>query len=109
MTARTLYVTASTQAEAEKISRTIVEERLAACANVLGPIRSFYWWQGKVQDEGEVAFLLKTREDLIERVVARVKELHSYSVPCVVSWPIEAGNPDYLAWVEAETVKPLKA
>ncbi|MSP21059.1 MAG: divalent-cation tolerance protein CutA [Alphaproteobacteria bacterium] len=105
MAAWSLYLTAATQAEAEKISRTLVEERLAACANVLGPIRSFYWWQGQVQDEGEVAFLLKTSADLVDRVVARVKELHSYSVPCVVSWPIDAGNPDYLAWVESETRK----
>ena len=103
VTARTLYVTASTQAEAEKISRTIVEERLAACANVLGPIRSFYWWQGKVQDEGEVAFLLKTSPELVEAVVARIKQLHSYSVPCVVQWPIVGGNPDYIRWVENET------
>jgi periplasmic divalent cation tolerance protein len=97
-----LYVTAFNQAEAEKISRTLVEERLAACANVLGPIRSFYWWQGKVQDEFEVAFLLKTRRELVARVIARVKQLHSYAVPCVVEWPIETGNPDYLAWVEKE-------
>ncbi len=102
MAACSLYLTAANQAEAEKISRTLVEERLAACANVLGPIRSFYWWQGKVQDDAEVAFLLKTRTDLIDRVVARVKQLHSYTVPCVVTWPIEAGNPDYLAWVEKE-------
>ena len=102
MAACSLYVTAANQAEAEKISRTLVEERLAACANVLGPIRSFYWWQGKVQDDAEVAFLLKTRTDLIDCVVARVKQLHSYTVPCVVTWPIEAGNPDYLAWVEKE-------
>ena len=102
MAACSLYLTAANQAEAEKIGRTLVEERLAACANVLGPIRSFYWWQGKVQDDAEVAFLLKTRSDLVDRVVARVKELHSYTVPCVVTWPIEAGNPDYLAWVEKE-------
>jgi periplasmic divalent cation tolerance protein len=102
MAACSLYLTAANQAEAEKISRTLVEERLAACANVLGPIRSFYWWQGKVQDDSEVAFLLKTRTDLVDRVVARVKQLHSYTVPCVVTWPIEAGNPDYLAWVEKE-------
>ena len=102
MAACSIYLTAANQAEAEKISRTLVEERLAACANVLGPIRSFYWWQGKVQDDAEVAFLLKTRTDLIDCVVARVKQLHSYTVPCVVTWPIEAGNPDYLAWVEKE-------
>ncbi len=102
MAACSLYLTAANQAEAEKISRTLVAERLAACANVLGPIRSFYWWQGNVQDDAEVAFLLKTRTDLVDRVVARVKQLHSYTVPCVVAWPIEAGNPDYLAWVEKE-------
>lgn len=102
MSACTLYVTAANQAEAEKIGRALVEESLAACANVLGPIRSFYWWQGKVQDEPEVAFLLKTRPELVDRVIARVKELHSYSVPCVVQWPIVAGNPDYIRWVEAE-------
>lgn len=105
MAACTLYLTAANAAEAEKLGRTLVEERLAACANLLGPIRSFYWWQGKVQDEAEVAVLLKTRVDLVERVVARVRQLHSYSVPCVVQWPIAAGNPDYLAWVEAETTE----
>ncbi len=102
MAACSLYLTAANKAEAEKISRTLVAERLAACANVLGPIRSFYWWQGNVQDDAEVAFLLKTRTDLVDRVVARVKQLHSYTVPCVVAWPIEAGNLDYLAWVEKE-------
>ena len=98
-----LYITAATQAEAETIARTLVNERLAACANVLGPIRSFYWWQGKVHDEPEVALLLKTRASLAERAIARVKELHSYSVPCVVAWPIGAGNAAYLDWVRAET------
>lgn len=103
MTACTLYLTAANQAEAEKISRTLVEERLAACANVLGAIRAFYWWEGRVQDDAEVALLLKTRSELVDAVVARVKQLHSYSVPCVVQWPIVAGNPDYIRWVEAET------
>ena len=98
-----LYITAATQAEAETIARALVNERLAACANVLGPIRSFYWWEGKVRDEPEVAFLLKTRAGLAERAIARVKELHSYSVPCVVAWPIVAGNAAYLDWVRAET------
>ena len=103
MSACTLYGTAASQQEAETIGRTLVEERLVACANVLGAMRSFYWWQGKVQDEGEVAFLLKTRPELVEAVVARIKQLHSYSVPCVVQWPIVGGNPDYIRWVENET------
>ena len=99
----TLYITAATEAEAETIARALVTERLAACANVLGPIRSFYWWEGKLRDEPEVAFLLKTRASLAERAIARVKELHSYSVPCVVAWAIAAGNAAYLDWVRAET------
>ena len=103
MSACTLYLTAANQAEAEKIGRALVEERLVACANILGAIRSFYWWQGKVQDEPETALLLKTRPEFVDRVIARVKELHSYTVPCVVQWPIVAGNPDYIRWVETET------
>ncbi len=98
-----LYVTTANQTEAETIARTLVTERLAACANVLGPIRSFYWWQGAVQNEAEVAVLLKTRASLADRAIARVKQLHSYSVPCVVAWPIAAGDPAYLEWVAAET------
>ena len=70
---------------------------------MLGDIRAFYWWEGKVQDELETGFVLKTREELVDRLVARVKEMHSYSCPCIVALPIQGGNPDYLAWIEAET------
>ena len=103
MSAVWLYLTAAERGEAEAIARTLVEERLAACANVLGDIRSFYWWEGEVQDEPEVAFVAKTRPELVDAVVARVKEMHSYSCPCVVALPIAGGNPDFLAWIEAET------
>ena len=103
MSAVWLYLTASGREEAMAISRAVVEERLAACANVLGESRSIYWWEGKVRDEPETAFVLKTREELVDHLVARVKELHSYSCPCVVALPIQGGNEEYLAWIEATT------
>ncbi len=100
---RVLYVTASSEEEAARLGQALVEERLAACANVLGPIRSIYWWQGKLEQGAEVALILKTRADLVEKATQRLKALHSYSVPCVIALPILGGNPDFLAWIGAET------
>lgn len=98
-----VYMTASNADEAAKLARGLVEARLAACANILGPIRSFYWWDGKVQDEDEIALIAKTRAALVDALTAKVKELHSYSVPCVVALPIAAGNPEFLDWIGQET------
>lgn len=103
MSAVFVYVTAKDRAEALAIGRTLVEERLVACVNVLDGMRSLYWWEGKVQEEDEALFVAKTRSELMEKVVARVKELHSYQVPCVVALPVAAGNPDFLDWITAET------
>ena len=97
------YVTAGSRDEALAIGRTVVEERLAACANVLDGMTSLYWWRGVLEQAGEAALILKTRAELVERLAARIKELHSYECPCVVALPIAAGNPDYLAWIAAET------
>lgn len=98
-----IYVTAANRAEALSIGRTLVEERLVACVNVLDGVRSLYWWEGKVQEDDEALFVAKTRSELAARVVARVKELHSYRTPCVVALPIADGNPDFLDWISAET------
>lgn len=98
-----IYVTASNRDEALKLARTLVEARLVACANVLDGVTSLYWWEGEVQEEPEAVMICKTRQDLVEAVVARVKELHSYSCPCVVALPITAGNPAFLDWIAAET------
>ncbi|MDA0675546.1 MAG: divalent-cation tolerance protein CutA [Proteobacteria bacterium] len=103
MSAVWLYVTAAGADEAARIGRTVVQERLCACANVLGPIRSFYWWDGAVREGSEVALVLKTSGGLAEQAVARVKALHSYDVPCVVALPIAGGNADFLDWIAAET------
>jgi periplasmic divalent cation tolerance protein len=100
---RFIYVTTQDEAEAARIAETLVRERLAACANVLGPVRSFYWWDGEVKDGREAVLILKSREPLVGALVARVKALHSYSVPCVVSLEIGQGNADFLRWIGEET------
>ncbi len=98
-----VYVTASSREEALKIARHAVERRLAACANVIPGVTSVYWWESKVQEEGEVSLILKTRRDLVDRLVAEVKALHSYTCPCVVAVPISGGNPAFLEWIVKET------
>ena len=99
----TVYATFASDEEARRIARALVEERLAACANILGPCHSVYRWQGEVEEAGEVAALLKTRADLAGTLIARLAELHSYDVPAAIVWPIERALPAYAEWVEAET------
>lgn len=101
------YVTASSMAEAEKLARHVLGLRLAACANAF-PVRSWYWWEGKLEQAEEAGLVLKTRSELVGRLVQEVKKVHGYDVPCVVAWPIAGGNPEYLAWVEREA-QPAKA
>lgn len=98
-----VYMTAASREEAMRIGRALVEERLAACVNVLGGMTSVYRWEGVVETAEEVAFIAKTRRDLFEPLAARVRELHSYTVPCIVALPVERGNAAYLDWLRAET------
>ncbi|GAB4259764.1 MULTISPECIES: divalent-cation tolerance protein CutA [Deferrisoma] len=98
-----IYVTVPSREEGLRIGRALVEERLAACANVLPGLTSVYWWEGEVQEDPEAALVLKSRADLVERLTERVRELHPYSCPCVVALPIAAGNPAFLDWIRAET------
>ena len=85
------------------VGRILVEERLAACVNILPAIKSIYTWEGALTEDSEAAFFAKTTADKFEPLEKRVKELHSYSVPCIVAFSIIHGNPDYLKWV-AETI-----
>src|SRR5436853_194052 len=103
MEALFIYVTASSETEAGKIAETIVAERLAACANILSGIKSFYHWQGKVEQGSETAILFKTRSGFFEAVEKRVRELHSYNAPCIVSWPLQDVSDAFLHWIVAET------
>jgi periplasmic divalent cation tolerance protein len=100
----TVYATFGSDEEANRIARTLVEERLAACANILGPCHSIYRWQGAVEEAQEVAALFKTRADLAGALIARLAGLHSYDVPAAMVWPIEIAAAEYERWIIAETV-----
>jgi len=98
-----LYVTVASRDEAVGLGRALVEARLAACANVLDGMTSVYRWQDELREESEAVLILKTRDDLAEAAIARVRELHTYDCPCVLRLPVAGGNPDFLAWIVAET------
>ncbi|WP_373048294.1 divalent-cation tolerance protein CutA [Vulgatibacter sp.] len=98
-----VLVTVSTAEQAADLARALVEERLAACGNVVPGLRSIYRWQGEVQDEPEVLLLLKTTSALFERLRGRVVELHAYENPEVLALPVEAGQLPYLDWIRQET------
>jgi periplasmic divalent cation tolerance protein len=87
-------------------TRTLVEERLAACGHVQGAVRSIYRWDGAVQDEAEARVGLHTRRSLVPAIVVRTAELHPYDVPCVIALPLAGGSADYLRWVAEETRDP---
>ena len=98
-----ILVTAGSEAEAEKIAKALVEERLAACVNLMNPIRSIYRWEGKIADDREWLLLIRTRAEGFSAVADRVKALHSYQVPEVIALPILAGTEGYLRWLQDET------
>lgn len=98
-----VYVTAESVEEARRIGREVVARRLAACVNILPGMQSFYWWDGALQEGSEAVLVAKTRSELAPALTEAVKELHSYQCPCVVVLPIQGGNADFLAWIEAET------
>ena len=89
--------------EAERIGRAMVEERLAACVNLLGSIRSIYRWQAAVESAAEFVAIFKTTDSNAGALIARIAALHSYDVPCVTTWPIDDALPAYAEWV-AESV-----
>ena len=103
MAYRFVYMTAGSREEAAAIGRRLVEERLAACVNILAPMQSIYRWQGRIEEAREAAMIAKTTADCLERLVARVRELHAYDCPCVVAWEISAGNPAFLDWIAEGT------
>jgi periplasmic divalent cation tolerance protein len=94
-----VLTTVESEAEAERISRALVDRRLAACVQVIGPIASRYRWQGKVEEAREWQCLAKTEAARYEEVEAAIRELHSYEEPEIVATPIVTGSPGYLDWV----------
>lgn len=98
-----VYTTYPSVVEAERAGRALVERRLCACVNIVPGMVSHYWWQGAIERGEEVVMIIKTRASLAEAVGAAVKDMHSYSTPAILVIPIESVDPDYHAWIVAET------
>ena len=100
MSVVSVYAIFASAEEAERIGHAVVEERLAACINILPPIRSIYRWKGAIEEANEVAAILKTTAASADALITRVAALHSYDVPCIVTWPIDKILGSYTEWVE---------
>ena len=98
-----VYITAPSRDDALRIGRTLVEERLAACANVFDGMTSVYRWNDAVQQDHEAVLIAKTTAERFDALAQRVRELHSYDCPCIIAWPITAGSPPYLEWIAGES------
>lgn len=100
MSVVSIYTVFASPEEAERIGLQVIEERLAACINILGPCRSIYRWEGAVESAQEVAGILKTTGEQADALVTRIAALHSYEAPCIAVWPITKSLSQYAAWVE---------
>jgi len=98
-----VFITVSSEDEAAKIAKALVENKLAGCVNIIKNIRSIYSWQGKIEDEPEVLMIAKTQKHLFDSLMKKVKELHSYSVPEIIALPIVEGSEEYLKWLREVT------
>lgn len=98
-----VLITVPNEDEAVKISKTLVEEKLAGCVNIVKNIRSIYFWKGKIEDDSEVLMIVKTSSDLFEELEKKVKSIHSYTVPEIIGIKINKGSADYLKWLDEVT------
>ena len=98
-----IFVTASNKKEAGNIARGLLKNKLAACVNILDKIESFFWWQGKVDNTKEALLIVKTRKALMNKLIKKVKSLHSYKVPEIIALPIICGDKKYLKWINEST------
>lgn len=97
-----VYMTAGSMDEARRVARALIDARLAACVNILGPIQSVFYWDG-VQEEQEIALIAKAARADFEAINDKVRSVHSYDCPCIVAWPISVGDPAFLDWIVQET------
>ncbi|WJI09429.1 divalent-cation tolerance protein CutA [Methanobacterium sp. CWC-01] len=95
-----IYITTSGEEESKQIAKTLLEERTVACANIIPSMKSFYWWEGEIEEDTESILILKTRSDKLDTLIKRVKDLHSYELPCILEISIQNGSEDYLKWLE---------
>ncbi len=95
-----VFITTATIEEAYQISQTLLEQKKAACVNIVAGLDSRFWWQGKIDSARESLLIVKTKAGLLSEVIGLVKGVHSYTVPEIVALPIVGGNPDYLDWID---------
>ena len=100
-----VFTTVEKREDAERIASTVVKKRVAACAQIVGPIRSTYWWKGQVEEAEEWLLMMKTRQGLYSSLEQEIRSVHPYEVPEIISLPIVAGSAAYLLWIDAETTK----
>jgi periplasmic divalent cation tolerance protein len=100
-----VFTTVEKREDADRIASTVVQHRVAACAQIVGPIRSIYWWKGKMEEAEEWLCVMKTRQDLFPALEKEIKSAHPYEVPEIVALPIVAGSKSYLDWIGEETTK----
>ena len=98
-----IFCMASSEEEAKKLSTALVNENLAACVNRVSGLRSVYRWKGEVREAEEWLLIIKSRKSVLDRVIHRIRTLHSYEVPEIIALPIMGGSEDYLNWLEANT------
>jgi periplasmic divalent cation tolerance protein len=103
-----VFSTCGSQEEAEQLARRLLEARLAACVNVITQVRSFYWWQGKIEDSGEWLLVIKTSRSLFDQLRTVLEGAHSYELPEVLALPILDGSPNYLEWMDRELTATMK-
>lgn len=97
-----IYITAGSKDEAKRIGKALIGNGLAACVNIIENMTSMYMWDGKLQDANETILIVKTTKERVSDLIEKVKSLHSYDCPCIVSLPVSGGNPAFLKWVAEE-------
>ena len=101
-----VLVTVSSTSEAKSIAHHVLEERLAACVNLVPKISSIYWWEGKIEECRETLVIMKTRQDKLDELISSIKQLHSYNIPEIISVPLGKSSDDYLRWIDTSMTNP---
>jgi periplasmic divalent cation tolerance protein len=103
-----VYVTTSGVNESRKIARILLEEKLAACVNIVPKIESIYLWKGEIEEDSESLMFIKTRKDLVKKLTQRVEEIHSYEIPCILEIELKNGSKNYFNWMDGEILDTKK-